>query len=94
MIVRPEVLVLDEPTSALDATVQRQVLSLLTRLQQSYGTSYVFISHDLTVIRAMSHRIMVMKDGQVIEQAEAEALFKSPQTNYTRALMRAAALAD
>jgi microcin C transport system ATP-binding protein len=92
MIVRPEVLVLDEPTSALDATVQRQVLSLLSRLQQSYGTSYVFISHDLTVMRAMSHRVMVMKDGQVIEQAETEALFKSPQTSYTRALMRAAAL--
>jgi microcin C transport system ATP-binding protein len=94
MIVRPEVLVLDEPTSALDATVQRQVLSLLTRLQQSYGTSYVFISHDLAVIRAMSHRIMVMKDGQVIEQAETEALFNSPQTSYTRALMRAAALTE
>ena len=55
-------------------------------------TSYVFISHDLTVMRAMSHRVMVMKDGQVIEQAETEALFKSPQTSYTRALMRAAEL--
>ena len=94
MIVRPEVLVLDEPTSALDATVQRQVLSLLTHLQQSYGTSYVFISHDLAVMRAMAHRIMVMKDGQVIEQAETEALFKNPQTSYTRALMHAAALTE
>ena len=94
MIVRPEVLVLDEPTSALDATVQRQVLSLLTRLQQSYGTSYVFISHDLAVMRAMAHRIMVMKDGQVMEQAETEALFKNPQTSYTRALMHAAALTE
>jgi len=94
MIVRPEVLVLDEPTSALDATVQRQVLTLLARLQKSYGTSYLFISHDLTVIRAMSHRIMVMKDGRVVELAETEALFKSPQTDYTRTLMRAAAPAD
>jgi microcin C transport system ATP-binding protein len=94
MIVRPEVLVLDEPTSALDATVQRQVLSLLTRLQKSHGTSFLFISHDLAVIRAMSHRIMVMKDGMVIEQAETEELFRRPQTDYTRALMRAAALAD
>ena len=85
---------LDEPTSALDATVQRQVLSLLARLQQNYGTSYVFISHDLSVIRAMSHRIMVMKDGRVIEQAETQTLFRSPQTIYTRELMRAAALAD
>ena len=94
MIVRPEILVLDEPTSALDATVQRQVLSLLTRLQQSYGTSYLFISHDLAVMRAMSHRIMVMKDGRVVEHAETEALFSRPQTDYTRALMHAAALAD
>jgi microcin C transport system ATP-binding protein len=94
MIIRPEVLVLDEPTSALDATVQRQVLTLLTRLQKNYGTSYVFISHDLAVIRAMAHRIMVMKDGRVIEQAETEALFERPQTEYTRALMHAAALAD
>jgi microcin C transport system ATP-binding protein len=58
MILRPQVLVLDEPTSALDATVQRQVLALLTRLQKNHGTSYVFISHDLAVIRAVSHRIM------------------------------------
>ena len=94
MIVRPEVLVLDEPTSALDATVQRQVLTLLARLQQSYGTSYLLISHDLTVIRAMSHRIMVMKDGRVVELAETEALFESPQSDYTRALIRAAGPAD
>jgi microcin C transport system ATP-binding protein len=94
MIVRPEVLVLDEPTSALDATVQRQVLSLLTHLQKSYGTSYVFISHDLAVIRAMSHRIMVMKDGIVVEHAETEALFTNPQTDYARVLIKAAALAD
>ncbi len=94
MIVRPEVLVLDEPTSALDATVQRQVLVLLTRLQQSHGTSYVLISHDLAVIRAMSHRIMVMKDGAVVEQADAQALFERPGTRYTRELIRAAGLQD
>jgi len=94
MIVRPEVLVLDEPTSALDATVQRQVLSLLTRLQQSYGTSYLFISHDLAVVRAMAHRIIVMKDGMIVEHAETLALFRSPQTDYTRTLMRAVAPAD
>jgi len=93
MIVRPEVLVLDEPTSALDATVQQQVLVLLTRLQKTHGTSYVFISHDLAVIRAMSHRIMVMKDGRIVEEAESEALFEHPQTEYTRVLMRSAALA-
>ena len=68
-------------------------MSLLTRLQQSYGTSYVLISHDLAVVRAMSHRIMVMKEGRVVEHAETEVLFKSPQTDYTRALIHAAALA-
>jgi microcin C transport system ATP-binding protein len=94
MIVRPQVLVLDEPTSALDATVQRQVLALLARLQKQHGTSYVFISHDLAVIRAVSHRIMVMKDGRVVEEAESETLFERPQTEYTRILMRSAALAD
>jgi len=94
MILRPQVLVLDEPTSALDATVQRQVLALLTRLQKNHGTSYVFISHDLAVIRAVSHRIMVMKDGRVVEEAESEALFERPRTEYTRVLMRSAALAD
>jgi microcin C transport system ATP-binding protein len=93
MILRPQVLVLDEPTSALDATVQRQVLALLTRLQKNYGTSYVFISHDLAVVRAVSHRIMVMKDGRVVEEAESEALFARPQTEYTRVLVSSAALA-
>jgi microcin C transport system ATP-binding protein len=93
MILRPEVLLLDEPTSALDATVQRQVLSLLARLQKDHGTSYLFISHDLAVVRAMSHRIMVMKDGQVIELADTDTLFRNPRTDYTRTLLRAAALA-
>ena len=94
MILRPQVLVLDEPTSALDATVQGQVLALLTRLQKTHGTSYVFISHDLAVIRAVSHRIMVMKDGRVVEEAESEALFERPQTEYTRVLMRSATFTD
>jgi microcin C transport system ATP-binding protein len=92
MILRPEVMVLDEPTSALDATVQRQVLSLLARLQASHGTSYVFISHDLAVVSAMAHRIVVMKDGQIVEQSETGELFANPRTVYTRELMRAAAL--
>jgi microcin C transport system ATP-binding protein len=92
MILRPEVLVLDEPTSALDATVQRQVLSLLARLQDSHGTSYVFISHDLAVVRAVAHRIIVMKDGRIVEQAETGDLFANPRTAYTRELIQAAAL--
>jgi len=94
MIVNPEVLILDEPTSALDATVQRQVLALLTNLQQRYQMSYLFISHDLAVIRAMAHRVLVMKDGVIIEQANALELFAAPKTDYTRALIRAADLSD
>ena len=94
MVLRPQVLVLDEPTSALDVSVQQQVLALLAELQQHYGMSYVFISHDLAVMRAVSHRLMVMKDGGVVEEAESEALFERPQTEYTRVLMRSAALTD
>jgi microcin C transport system ATP-binding protein len=93
VVLRPEVLVLDEPTSALDVSVQQQVLRLLAELQRHYGMSYVFISHDLAVVRAMSHRVLVMKDGDVIEEGEAEALFDAPREGYTQALLAAARLA-
>ncbi|HTJ07119.1 MAG TPA: dipeptide ABC transporter ATP-binding protein [Caldimonas sp.] len=93
VVLRPEVLVLDEPTSALDVSVQQQVLRLLADLQRRYGMSYVFISHDLAVVRAMSHRVMVMKDGDIVEEGEAEALFDAPRESYTRALLAAAQLA-
>jgi microcin C transport system ATP-binding protein len=93
VVLRPEVLVLDEPTSALDVSVQQQVLALLADLQRRYGLSYVFISHDLAVVRAMSHRVLVMKDGDVIEEGEAEALFDAPRELYTQALLAAAQLA-
>ena len=93
VVLRPEVLVLDEPTSALDVSVQQQVLRLLADLQKRYGMSYVFISHDLAVVRAMSHRVMVMKNGDVVEAGEAEALFAAPQQPYTRELLAAAHLA-
>ena len=93
VVLRPEVLVLDEPTSALDVSVQQQVLALLAELQQRYGMSYVFISHDLAVVRAMSHRVLVMKDGDIVERGEALALFDAPQHEYTRALLAAAQLA-
>jgi microcin C transport system ATP-binding protein len=93
VVLRPEVLVLDEPTSALDVSVQQQVLALLAALQRHYGMSYVFISHDLAVVRAMSHRVMVMKNGEVVEEGEAESLFADPQQPYTRELLAAAHLA-
>ena len=92
VVLHPEVLVLDEPTSALDVSVQQQVLKLLAELQVRYGMSYVFISHDLALVRAMSHRVMVMKDGDVVEEGDADALFAAPQAAYTKALLAAAQL--
>lgn len=92
LILKPQVLVLDEPTSALDVSIQQQVLSLLSALQKKYNLSYLFISHDLAVIRAMSHRVMVMKDGKVVEAGDTEAVLASPSHPYTCKLMAAAAL--
>jgi len=89
MILRPRLLVLDEPTSALDRTVQVQIVDLLRDLQAKYGLAYLFISHDLGVVRAMSHRVLVMKDGDVVEAGRAEDLFTAPQTAYARTLLEA-----
>ena len=93
VVLEPEILVLDEPTSALDVSVQQQVLALLSELQQRHGLSFIFISHDLAVIRAMAHRVMVMKNGDVVEEGETLALFNAPQQPYTRELLAAAHLA-
>ncbi len=90
MILRPRLLVLDEPTSALDMTVQVQIVDLLRRLQRKYGLAYLFISHDLKVVRAMSHRVIVMKQGDVVEYGTAEEIFDAPKTEYTRTLLAAA----
>lgn len=90
MVLRPRLLVLDEPTSALDMTVQVQIVDLLRKLQVKYGLAYLFISHDLKVVRAMSHKMIVMKQGDVVEFGQAEALFTDPQNAYTRTLLAAA----
>ena len=90
MVLRPRLLVLDEPTSALDMTVQVQIVDLLRDLQKKYGLAYLFISHDLKVVRAMSHKMIVMKQGDVVETGAAEQLFSNPQNDYTRTLLAAA----
>ncbi len=90
MILRPKVVVLDEPTSALDMTVQVQIVELLRALQRRYGLAYLFISHDLRVIRALAHKVIVMKAGDVVEAGPADAIFDAPRTAYTRELMAAA----
>jgi microcin C transport system ATP-binding protein len=90
MILRPKLVVLDEPTSALDMTVQVQIVELLRALQRKWGLAYVFISHDLRVIRAMAHKVMVMQNGDVVEAGSCEAVFTQPQSDYTKALMAAA----
>lgn len=90
MVLRPRLLVLDEPTSALDMTVQVQIVDLLRDLQAKYGLAYIFISHDLKVVRAMSHQVMVMKHGDVVEVGDVDAIFDRPQHDYTRTLLQAA----
>jgi microcin C transport system ATP-binding protein len=90
MILRPKLVVLDEPTSALDMTVQVQIVELLRELQRRHGLAYLFISHDLKVVRALSHKVIVMKRGDVVEQGPAGEIFRAPQTDYTRELLAAA----
>lgn len=89
LILEPDLILLDEPTSALDVSVQKVVLELLLKLQQKYQLSYIFISHDLKVVRAMSHRMIVMKNGAVVEQGETEEVFNNPQQAYTQELLKA-----
>ena len=90
MILKPDLVVLDEPTSALDMSVQAQIVELLRDLQARHGLTYVFISHDLKVVRALAHDLLVMRNGQVVEQGPADQVFDHPQSDYTRALIAAA----
>ncbi|GAA3913630.1 ABC transporter ATP-binding protein [Litoribacillus peritrichatus] len=90
VILKPELIVLDEPTSALDRTVQTQVLDLLKNLQSKYKLTYLFISHDLAVVKAISHQLIVLKEGHIVEQGQAADVFESPSHEYTKTLMEAA----
>lgn len=90
MILKPKLVILDEPTSALDMSVQAQIVDLLRDLQKKYDLAYMFISHDLRVIKALSHYVVVMKDGRAVEQGPAAQIFASPQEDYTKALLAAA----
>ena len=90
LVLKPKLIVLDEPTSALDRTVQRQVVELLRDLQHKYNLTYIFISHDLAVVKALSHQLLVMRQGKVVEQGAAEVIFSAPQQDYTQQLLAAA----
>jgi microcin C transport system ATP-binding protein len=90
MVLEPKFLVLDEPTSALDVSVQAQVIDLLRQLQDRKGLAYMFISHDLKVVRALANEIIVMKEGKVVEQGPVDEVFSNPRSDYTKALMAAA----
>jgi peptide/nickel transport system ATP-binding protein len=87
---KPDFIVCDEPTSALDVSVQAQVLNLLKQLQRDLGLTYLFITHNLAVVRVMAHRIGVLKSGKLVEEQDTEKLIESPQSDYTQMLIRSA----
>ncbi len=91
LVLEPELIILDEPTSALDVSVQSKTLNLLKEIQKKNKISFIFISHDLRVIRSISHHIIVMKDGRIVESGETESVFQSPQNSYTQKLLAAVA---
>jgi len=90
MILKPELVVLDEPTSALDLSVQAQIVDLLRELQSHHNIAFLFISHDMRVVRAMSHYLIVMRAGKVVEEGPSMEVFADPRESYTRTLMAAA----
>src|SRR6201999_3042427 len=87
LVLEPRILILDEPTSALDVSIQQQVLKLLASLQQKYNLGFIFISHDLEVIGAMAHRVVVMQNGAIVETGNVEKIFATPSHPYTQKLL-------
>lgn len=87
LILQPQLIILDEPTSSLDRSVQKQILALLKKLQQQHRLAYIFISHDLQVVRSLCHQVVVLQQGEVVEQGECESIFNAPQQDYTRQLL-------
>jgi len=90
MVLKPRLVVLDEPTSSLDMSVQAQIVDLLRELQRRHNLAYLFISHDLRVVRALSDEVLVMREGRIVERGPAAQIFAEPREPYTRALMAAA----
>tara|TARA_B100001964_G_scaffold137149_1_gene151316 strand:- start:79 stop:732 length:654 start_codon:yes stop_codon:yes gene_type:complete len=88
LVLKPKLLILDEPTSALDVSIQNQILDLLNQLQDKYNLSFIFISHDMKVIKTMADYIIVLKDGKIVEEGEKELLFNSPKEKYTKKLLQ------
>ena len=90
MVLKPKFVVLDEPTSALDMSVQAQIVDLLRKLQRDHDLAYLFVSHDLKVVRALANWVIVMRDGLILEQGDSQKIFEAPETEYTQALLDAA----
>ena len=88
LVLKPKLLILDEPTSSLDVNIQNQILDLLNNLQEKYNLSFIFISHDMKVIKAMSDYIVVLKNGKIVEEGDANTLFNSPKEQYTHKLLQ------
>ncbi|MMZ66599.1 Oligopeptide transport ATP-binding protein OppF [compost metagenome] len=89
LVVQPKLLILDEPTSALDRTTQKAIIKLLRQLQKTEHLSYIFISHDLNIVRSLCHKVMVLRRAQVVEYQKTELLFSKPKTEYTKQLIKA-----